>query len=468
MFRREEGQILPGLMVLLVALLGLSTLVFQVGRAALLRSDAQTAADAAALAAARNVKAQLMTQLATRGYSDLALVSRASVEAAARDYAGRNEGVLVRMELVGADVKVWVSTDEELGEDAAPLDEEHRRGEAKARARLALSVVPGLGSGGGGVGGAAGGGTDVRIGAKDWGELGKEVGEPPKCSTDAAENDVVKLGRFLNDHGLVADENRQLGGDPPLAGEHSAGGWHYACGDSGAIDINADGAAGGEKAALDAIAGPIARLGFYVIWQEEDHFDHMHVQPRGGSPGFSGGSFTGYGSAGSLEDTLLEVKLVDWDAPMATGMLAGLVGGAGGVPFGPPDPAVARVACRVLDALNASAKARLALWEALIVESGVKNLTWGDASSVGVLQLLDIHGSVARRLDVEWVIREFLLNGFTGRGGAMAIARRSPGLSAGLVAQAVQGSARPWAYDQRAAQAAALDGKFCGGGGEGG
>ena len=459
--RREDGQILPGLMVLLVAMLGLTTLVFQVGRAALMRSDAQTAADAAALAAARNVRAQLIAQLATRGYSDLAAIDRGSVEAAARDYARRNDARLVRVELIGADVKAWVSTEDDLGRDAEPLGQAHRHGEARARARVYLTVVPGLGSGSAG---GAGAGAPSRIPAKDWEELATDVGKPPECSTDAGDNDIVKLGRFLLDHGIAADENRQLGGDPPLPGEHSATGWHYACGGSGAIDINADGAPGGEKAALDAIEGPIAELGFYVIWQREGHYDHMHVQPRAGSPGFAGGGFGGYGAAGSLEDSTLEVKLVDWDAPAPAGFAAGFVGSAGGIPFGPPDPAVAAAACRVLDQLHASAKARLALWEALIVESGVHNLTFGDATSVGVLQLLDIHGSVARRLDVPWVIREFLVHGFTGRGGAMAIAARNPGMSAGMVAQAVQGSAYPYRYDQRQGQAIALDERFCGGG----
>ena len=42
-------------------------LMFQVGKAAVLRSDAQTAADAAALAGATEIKRQLMVQWATTG-----------------------------------------------------------------------------------------------------------------------------------------------------------------------------------------------------------------------------------------------------------------------------------------------------------------------------------------------------------------------------------------------------------------
>jgi hypothetical protein len=102
----------------------------------------------------------------------------------------------------------------------------------------------------------------------------------------------------------------------------------------------------------------------------------------------------------------------------------------------------------VADNLGAGAKATLALVEALIVESGIRNIPFGDASSVGVLQLLNLHGSVQRRLDVEWVVGQFLSKGFTGRGGAITLAKRNPGMSAGQIAQACQGSAFPGRYDQ--------------------
>lgn len=102
----------------------------------------------------------------------------------------------------------------------------------------------------------------------------------------------------------------------------------------------------------------------------------------------------------------------------------------------------------VADNLGAGPKATLALVEACIVESGIRNIPYGDASSVGVLQLLNIHGSVTTRLNVEWTVRKFLQDGFTGRGGAISIAKKNPGMTAGQVAQAVQGSAFPARYDQ--------------------
>lgn len=125
-----------------------------------------------------------------------------------------------------------------------------------------------------------------------------------------------------------------------------------------------------------------------------------------------------------------------------------------GAPATPEQRRIAERCLAVADDLNAGAKATLALAEACIVESGFRNLPYGDASSVGVLQLLSMHGSQTTRLNVEWCARKFLQDGFTGRGGAIAVAKRNPRMSAGQVAQAVQGSAFPDRYDQTQREAA--------------
>jgi hypothetical protein len=116
----------------------------------------------------------------------------------------------------------------------------------------------------------------------------------------------------------------------------------------------------------------------------------------------------------------------------------------------------------VAAAKNASPKATLALAEACIVEpAGFRypdgrvsrpfdNPPGGDSSSVGILQLLNIHygGSVAARRDITRVASDFLDKGFSGKGGAIALAKANPSQSAGWVAQQVQGSAFPLRYDQ--------------------
>ena len=78
----ERGQILPGLLVVMLAVLAVGMLMFQVGKAAVLRSGAQTAADAAALAGAREIKRQLMAQWATAGTTDITTLDQPLVRAA--------------------------------------------------------------------------------------------------------------------------------------------------------------------------------------------------------------------------------------------------------------------------------------------------------------------------------------------------------------------------------------------------
>ena len=55
-------------MVVMLSLFAVGMLFFQVGRAAIFSTEAQTAADAAALGAVNEVKAQLMQQVATTGH----------------------------------------------------------------------------------------------------------------------------------------------------------------------------------------------------------------------------------------------------------------------------------------------------------------------------------------------------------------------------------------------------------------
>lgn len=80
-------------------------------------------------------------------------------------------------------------------------------------------------------------------------------------------------------------------------------------------------------------------------------------------------------------------------------------------------------ALRVAEADNAPSLAMVALIMALIQESVMSNPAGGDDSSVGPLQLLDIHGSVESRRDVENVVHLFLTKGFTGAGGAIQFAK---------------------------------------------
>lgn len=99
---------------------------------------------------------------------------------------------------------------------------------------------------------------------------------------------------------------------------------------------------------------------------------------------------------------------------------------------------------------GASTKPSLALWEAGLVESGLRNLTYGHADSRGALQVRDstARGMGLNNMDPLAVALAFLNRGYWGKGSAIQLAAGNPGQSAGWVAQQTQGSAFPDAYDQ--------------------
>lgn len=428
------------------ALVAVGMMLLQVGRATIFSTEAQTAADAAALAGAKNVQQQLMAQMALTGTANPELVNDALVFAAAEVYAKRNGAHITRLDRRGVDVRVWVSTDETLGRGAESLGKEGTRGNARARARIEISL------GGlviaGNIGSLVGGG-DPTIKAKEWKELGKEISDPPTCGTDAGSNDLVKLADLLREHGFTVGENADVG-DFPDQNVHVEGSWHYRCHESGAIDVNHD--SGDEKAAIDALVEPLHELGFRTIWQAAGHYDHIHIDvaASGLSMGLGGLGGAALG-IGPLEDALLEVKLVDWDEALLP--FYGF-GGGGGFFSGPPDPGVARTICSVLDQYNAPPKVRLSAFEAAIVESGVHNLNYGDRDSLGVFQQRPSQGwgSPAQVMNPQYASMKFITNAIAMNGGQ----------SAGQLAQDVQRSAYPYRYDAVAQQAYSLHVKFCG------
>jgi hypothetical protein len=449
MLRRQEGQIIPGLVMIMAALVIVGMLFFQVGRAADFSSEAQTGADAAALAAARNVKEQLERQVAATGIADIAAIDPLEVRAAAETYARANDVHITNFERVGADVRVWVATDAELGDAAKRIDRSDQHGEARSRAVLELMPVPGLGGGGGGgnIGPEITGG-DPTISDKEWKQLKGEISQPPTCGSSASTNDLVTLGKLLEKHGFQVGENAEMG-DPPAPGVHVNGSWHYRCNDSGALDVNHD--QGDEKGAIDGLVQHLHDLGFRTIWQAEGHFDHIHIDVAN-SPSIGAGFGAG-GSVGALEDTFLQVKLLDWNAA-ALSFLG--FGGAGGAFFaGPPDMQVAGAICGVLHGLGADGLVSLSAFEAAIVESGVHNLPYGDRDSLGVFQQRPSQGwgTVAEIMNPSYAARQYI---------SRAIAAERSGESAGQLAQSVQRSAFPDRYDQVALQAAALMDKACG------
>lgn len=271
---------MPVLLVLFAAIMGIGVVFFQVGRASTLSAEAQSAADAAALGAATEMREQLMAMIATSGFSDVNLVDEIRVRAAAEDWARRNGATVTSLSRDLYRVTVEVVSLDSLGEDAELADSEGARSERGASAELKPSPIV-LGAIGGVL--ATGGSGDVP--ATDWEDLSRTLG---------GSLDIVALGRFLQEHGFAIGEHPAF---DPVDPVHVPNSWHYR---NGAIDVNFD--TGNEMAAMDEIAPRIRALGFNVLWRVEDHFDHLHADIGAPGPDFAG--------AGMFGPASFEIRLV--------------------------------------------------------------------------------------------------------------------------------------------------------------
>lgn len=280
--RDEGGQILPALMVLFTAVLALGFMLFQAGHATELRANAQSAADASALAAAKGLREELGGQLPGSP------VSGGLARAGASTYAQKNGALLTSFQYSGRDVLVTVRTNATLGEDAG--DSSGKPATARARARLDPVVAIGgtnlLGVGASGSGGGGGGSCASPE------ELKEALGKKPEG--------IVALGKALQGLGVRVSEHPEFGGVEPV---HTPGSLHYS-GD--ALDLNAEQC--GEAPFFDRLAPVLEEAGFNVLWRVPNHFDHIHVDT--GGPG--GGIGSGAGGGGGL-DKSYEIRLVAWE-----------------------------------------------------------------------------------------------------------------------------------------------------------
>lgn len=118
------------------------------------------------------------------------------------------------------------------------------------------------------------------------------------------------------------------------------------------------------------------------------------------------------------------------------------------------DLSVARTSYSTAIQMGASPKVLLALFEAGWVESGWRNIAFGDRDSVGFLQQRPSQGW-PNPTDVPTATRSFVTK-------AQTYERLYPQLTAGQLAQKVQVSAFPAKYDQNEAQARSLLGQVGG------
>jgi Transglycosylase-like domain/Putative Flp pilus-assembly TadE/G-like len=318
--RGEGGQIIPPLLVILLLCLALGLMMLQVGLAADYKSRSQTAADAAALAGAVEVKREIIAAWAMDHQLQPEEIQMGLVCAQAAIYAARNRALITdcQHEPNDYDIKVKVRGNDQLDAigDTQELKGEHA--EAKARA-----TPWGFGSfGGGGFGGGGlpvgGGGGGPLMGAKP----GLQV------YADAAAKFGLHVVSGLRP-GAITDSGNVS--------------WHAS---GNALDLAAPMTPQG-KAAMLAFAQYAAQtwgsqleelihtpLGYGIKngarvapYAAADHFDHVHIADTdppapgdksgpptnggggaGPSPGGGGGGLGGFGGLGGLM-----VHLVRWD-----------------------------------------------------------------------------------------------------------------------------------------------------------
>lgn len=118
----------------------------------------------------------------------------------------------------------------------------------------------------------------------------------------------------------------------------------------------------------------------------------------------------------------------------------------------------AQIIVSVGTSLGANSKQLLAALEAGLVESGLRNLNYGDRDSLGVFQQRPSQGwgSAAQVRDVYNAARSF----FLGAGTNPGVFEVSQSGTAGQMAQRVQRSAFPGRYDEYESQAASLLSQF--------
>lgn len=89
---------------------------------------------------------------------------------------------------------------------------------------------------------------------------------------------IVALGRRLQAEGYQVGEHPAFGG----VGRHVPGSYHYR---GMALDVNADGKPGGERAWLDRLYERLKGMPGIVelLWRVAGHFDHLHVAMAGGA-----------------------------------------------------------------------------------------------------------------------------------------------------------------------------------------
>lgn len=420
----ERGQMMPIYVIVLFSLIALGALLFQVGRAATLRSDAQTAADSAALAGAKELAEQLYS-----ADGSISAFDESAVRAATENYASQNDAEVTDFEVNACGVRVEVETLQKLdGDEAEEVNADGDAAEGLAAAAMGTSI----GSGGGLFGAPADGPVPAVL--KPAADLAQSFGLQVTSTT---------------------------------GGTHSPGSFHY---QGLAIDVsNSQGQATAEQAMfyeaakkkfdgriLELFYDPLGKVQNNVESPEGigDHTDHVHLalSPTkiAGAPSLDGqGSGDGFGS---LVSEVAGPQLVSYEdvSECALGSVENLLSsGYLGFVSSASSAEIAKTICRIGNDRGVSDRVMLSAFETGIVESGMQNLDYGDRDSLGVFQQRPSQdwGTPAQVTDVAYATNSY----FDG-----AIANEGSYGSPGELAQSVQRSAYPDRYNAAETDARAL------------
>ena len=207
---------IPALMVLLLALLAVGLMFFQVGRAAIFSTEAQTGGR----------RRRPRGGPGDQGRADRPGGDHRDVEPGGHRLRGRRRG----RRALGAEeqdprdpARSARRRREGRGRRPTPssatrrdrVDSADDKGQAHARARIDVLALP---APGGGNIGSSGGNAVSRIKEGDWDDLEDKISKPPTCGNSAKSNDLVTLGKMLQEHGFNVAENAEMGSPPGARG----------------------------------------------------------------------------------------------------------------------------------------------------------------------------------------------------------------------------------------------------------
>ena len=143
--RAEDGQIIPPLLVILLLCLVFGFMMLQVGLAADYKSRSQTAADAAALAGAIEVKREILAAYAMDHQLQPEEIQMGLVCAQAAMYAARNRAMITDCQHDQYDIKVKVVGTDNLQKigDTGELEGDHAEAGEQPTSYRVLCREPG-------------------------------------------------------------------------------------------------------------------------------------------------------------------------------------------------------------------------------------------------------------------------------------------------------------------------------------